>query len=98
MEEISVSQLRDLEDVTVIDVREPDEFAGGHVPGAVNIPLQTVPDSLDRLDPEKPVYVICQHGMRSERAATFLDARGFDTVNVLGGTSAWAAADLPLEN
>jgi rhodanese-related sulfurtransferase len=98
MEEISVSQLHDLDDATVIDVREPDEFAGGHVPGAVNIPLQTVPDSLDRLDPDKPVYVICQHGMRSERAATFLDARGFDTVNVLGGTSAWMAADLPIEH
>lgn len=98
MEEITVSQLRDLDGVTVIDVREPDEFAGGHIPGAVNVPLQTVPDSLESLDPEKPVYVVCQHGMRSERAATFLDSRGFDTVNVLGGTSAWAAADLPLEN
>lgn len=98
MEEISVSQLHDLDDVTVIDVREPDEFAGGHVPGAVNIPLQTVPDSLDRLDADKPVYLICQAGMRSERAATFLDARGFDTVNVLGGTGAWASAGLPLEH
>ncbi|PSL38009.1 rhodanese-related sulfurtransferase [Labedella gwakjiensis] len=98
MDEISVSELHDLDGVTVIDVREPDEFAGGHVPGAVNVPLQTVPDSLDRFDPEKPVYLICQAGMRSERAATFLDARGFDTVNVTGGTSAWASAGLPLEH
>lgn len=98
MHEITVSQLNDLDDVTVVDVREPDEFAGGHVPGAVNIPLQSVPDNLDAFDPEKPVYLICQAGMRSERAATFLDARGFDTVNVQGGTGAWAAAGLPLEN
>ncbi|RUQ98328.1 rhodanese-like domain-containing protein [Labedella endophytica] len=98
MEEITVSQLHDLEGVTVIDVREPDEFTGGHIPGAVNIPLQTVPDNLDAIDADKPVYVVCQHGMRSERAATFLDTRGFDTVNVLGGTSAWMAADLPVEH
>jgi rhodanese-related sulfurtransferase len=98
MEEITVSQLHDLEGVTVIDVREPDEFASGHIPGAVNIPLQTVPDNLDAIDADKPVYVVCQHGMRSERAATFLDTRGFDTVNVLGGTSAWMAADLPVEH
>ena len=98
MEEISVSQLHDLEDVTVVDVREPDEFAGGHVPGAVNIPLQSVPENLDSFDPDKPVYLICQAGMRSERAASYLDARGFDTVNVLGGTGAWASAGLPLEH
>ncbi|WP_243697034.1 rhodanese-like domain-containing protein [Labedella endophytica] len=90
--------MHDLEGVTVIDVREPDEFTGGHIPGAVNIPLQTVPDNLDAIDADKPVYVVCQHGMRSERAATFLDTRGFDTVNVLGGTSAWMAADLPVEH
>lgn len=97
MADISVQDLHDLDGVSVVDVREPDEFASGRVPGAVNIPLQTVPDALDRLDPEKPVYLICQHGVRSERAASFLEGRGFDVVNVLGGTSAWAEAGLPLE-
>jgi rhodanese-related sulfurtransferase len=98
MEEITVSQLRDLDGVAIIDVREPDEYANGHVPGAVNVPLQTVPEAIEQLDPDKPVYLICQHGIRSERAAAFLDSRGFDTVNVLGGTAAWAAADLPLDH
>jgi rhodanese-related sulfurtransferase len=97
MADITVQDLHELDGVTVIDVREPFEFEAGRVPGAVNIPLQTVPDATERLDPEKPVYVICQHGVRSERAASFLESRGFDVVNVLGGTSAWAEAGLPLE-
>jgi rhodanese-related sulfurtransferase len=97
MADITVQELHDLADVTVVDVREPFEFETGRVPGAVNIPLQTVPDSVGQLDADKPVYVICQHGVRSERAASFLESRGFDVVNVLGGTSAWAEAGLPLE-
>lgn len=97
MAEITVQELRELDDIVLVDVREPSEYEAGRVPGAVNVPLQTVPDALDTLDPERPVYLICAHGMRSERAASFLESRGFDTVNVLGGTAAWAEADFPLE-
>ncbi len=97
MAEITVQELHERDGVTVIDVREPFEFEDGHVPGAANVPLQTVPDAVDRLDPDETLYVICQHGVRSERAAGYLESRGFDVVNVVGGTSAWSEAGLPLE-
>jgi rhodanese-related sulfurtransferase len=97
MQEITVQELHELDGVTLIDVREPYEFEGGRVAGAVNVPLQSVPEGADSLDPDQPVYLICQHGMRSERAAAYLESRGFDTVNVSGGTSAWTDAGFPLD-
>jgi rhodanese-related sulfurtransferase len=73
----------------LIDVREPDEYTGGHVPGAVSVPLATVPDQLDLFRGDGPVYVICQGGGRSRRACEFVEAHGVDAVNVAGGTGAW---------
>ncbi|MET0145529.1 MAG: rhodanese-like domain-containing protein [Ilumatobacteraceae bacterium] len=79
----------------VIDVREPDEYEAGHVPGAVLIPLGTVPEHLDAFLGDGPTYVICQAGGRSRRACELVDAGGLDgvrTVNVAGGTGAWIAS------
>lgn len=76
----------------VVDVREPDEYAAGHVPGAVLVPLGTVPDHVDAFTGEGPTYVICKSGGRSMRACEFLAAQGVDgleVVNVAGGTMAW---------
>jgi rhodanese-related sulfurtransferase len=74
----------------VIDVREPQEFAAGHVPGAVNIPLGALPSRLSKLDTAAETYVICQHGNRSRSATKLLLKAGFVQVsNVSGGTSAW---------
>jgi rhodanese-related sulfurtransferase len=75
----------------LIDVREPDEYERGHVPGAVSVPLATVPDQLDVFAGDTPVYVICQAGGRSRRACEFAAAGGIDAVNVDGGTGAWIA-------
>jgi rhodanese-related sulfurtransferase len=75
----------------VIDVREPDEYGRGHVPGAISVPLGTVPDQLDLFRGDGPVYVICQSGGRSLRACEFAEANGIETVNVGGGTGAWIA-------
>lgn len=83
--------------ITLIDVREPHEYAQVHVPGARPIPLANVPDHLDEL-PAGPVYVICQAGGRSLRAAAFLREQGKDAINVAGGTGAWVAAGLPTES
>lgn len=74
---------------TVIDVRQPDEYESGHVPGAVLIPLAEVPDRLGEVPTDEPVYVICQSGGRSRRASEFLVAQGVDATNVAGGTKAW---------
>jgi rhodanese-related sulfurtransferase len=97
--EIDVADLQErLESpgVTLIDVREPDEYEAVHVPGARLVPLRTVPDQLDVIPADDgPVYVICAMGGRSLRAAEFYRAKGIDAVNVAGGTNAWVEAGHP---
>lgn len=78
--------------VPVIDVREPDEYADGHVPGAPLVPLASVPDRVDAFPTSGEVLIICRSGARSGRAAEFLRTQGIDAVNVAGGTLAWIDA------
>lgn len=96
MKSITVQQLRDRDDVPLIDVREADEFAAGHVPGAVNLPMSALGGRLDEL-PDGAFDVICQVGGRSARVVQALEARGYDATNVDGGTGEWAAAGFPIE-
>jgi phage shock protein E len=76
----------------LVDVRRPDEFASGHLPGAVNIEV-TAPDfgsRIAKLDPTKPTYVYCRSGARSASAAGQLTKAGFAHVsNLLGGVLDW---------
>ncbi|MFE1197320.1 rhodanese-like domain-containing protein [Streptomyces olivaceoviridis] len=83
-----------LHELTVIDVRTPSEYAGGHVPGALNIPL----DQLDRALPDirtaaerGDVLVVCASGARSENACRVLAGNGITTATLAGGTAAWTA-------
>ncbi len=92
--EISVTDLPD--DAVLLDVREDDEWEAGHVDGAVHVPLSDVPARLGELPEAEPLYVICRSGNRSGRAVTWLNAQGFDTVNVAGGMKAWASAGKPM--
>lgn len=91
--EIQVRDLSALGEVPVFDVREVDEYANGHVPGAINIPLSTVPDHLDDFNVGPTVYVICQSGGRSGRACEFLSSQpglsSVEFVNIAGGTGGW---------
>ncbi len=81
-----------------IDVRTPEEYSGGHAARAENIPLDTLTTSFDKLEKNEPVYIICQTGNRSKKAAVILKEAGFNNVlNVTGGTVAWQAAGLPME-
>ena len=74
----------------LIDVREPYEFAGGHVKGAVNVPLGTLADKLGRFDANAETYVICQSGHRSGSAVRMLKRAGFESAySVKHGTSGW---------
>jgi len=75
----------------VVDVRTPAEFASGHVPGAINIPLQDLGARSGELSEFKDgeVHLICQSGGRSARAAKLLGGEGYSTVDVKGGTGAW---------
>jgi rhodanese-related sulfurtransferase len=82
----------------LVDVREPEEYAAGHVPGAVNLPQSELASRLDELPRAAAIYVVCQGGMRSTRAAQFLKQMGFaDVVNVAGGTNAWVRAGKAVE-
>lgn len=82
----------------VVDVREPWEYAEGHVPGARPVPLATVPARAGDLPTDRPVYLICAVGARSGQAAAYLARLGLEAVNVEGGTSEWLAAGYPVEH
>ena len=77
------------EGATLIDVRTPEEYAQARVPGARLIPLDQLNGRADEVPQGERVYVICAMGGRSMAAATALNAAGWDTVNVAGGTNAW---------
>lgn len=80
----------------VVDVREPGEYRGGHVPGARLMPLATLPRHLDELPRDRPVYVVCASGHRSGNAADRMCASGVDAYSVAGGTGAWANSGRPV--
>jgi len=93
------AQLRERAALQVVDVRRPAEWASGHVPGAVHVPLDRLEREATRLDPTRPTAVICAGGYRSSAAASLLEQRGFrDLRNVVGGTSAWVAAGYETES
>jgi rhodanese-related sulfurtransferase len=79
-----------------IDVRSASEFAAGHIPGAVNIPLDELEARLGDILAEKPVLLICQSGKRAAMAAELLENRRGEITLLEGGTKAWSAAGLPL--
>jgi rhodanese-related sulfurtransferase len=95
--EIDVETLEELleEGAPLFDVREPDEYTEVHVPGAVLVPLATVPDNLEAFPGEAAVYVICKSGARSGRAVQWLRAQGVEATNVAGGTDAWVRTGKP---
>lgn len=78
--------------VRVIDCREPMEYRAGHVSGAELMPLGRLPEQVNELRGETPVYVICQSGNRSLQAADFLRRAGIEAYSVAGGTGGWVAA------
>jgi rhodanese-related sulfurtransferase len=92
--EVSVDELESAlqSGAPLIDVREVDEYLAGHVPGAVLIPLASVPLALDQFPADRPAYVICRSGARSHRACEFLLDNGLNAVNVAGGTLAWISS------
>ncbi|MBA0902916.1 MAG: sulfurtransferase [Candidatus Nitrotoga sp.] len=76
---------------TLLDVREPWEFQACHIPGAITIPMNDIPDRLSELDVNQPIVCICHHGMRSMQIAVFLEQNGFSKIsNLTGGVHAWA--------
>ena len=92
MQKISAKDLYDklqAEELQLIDVREVDEFTAGHISGAQNLPLSTLPENYRELDKQIPYHIICQKGGRSARACEFLEAKGYQVTNVEGGVEAF---------
>ncbi len=90
--EISVDELTTLVESgsLVIDVREPDEYESGHIPGAILVPLSTVSTNTSEFESEETVYVVCRSGGRSMQACEILHEVGItNVVNVAGGTIGW---------
>lgn len=87
---ISTGELEDLlkkKKITLLDVRTPQEYHGGHIKEARNFPLDQI--HTYQAPKDKTVYVICQSGMRSKRAANVLSKEGYDVINVKGGMMAY---------
>jgi rhodanese-related sulfurtransferase len=80
----------------VLDVREPDEWAAGHVAASVHIPLGELGARLAELPGDRPIVAVCRSGARSGTVTEALGSRGYDVVNLVGGLQAWAAEGLPL--
>jgi rhodanese-related sulfurtransferase len=101
IKQVSVEQANEVvakNNVQFIDVRTVEEYKSGHATKAVNMPLDGLENELAKLDKNKPVYVICQSGKRSQKGSEILNQAGFKEVyNITGGTSAWMGANLPTE-
>jgi rhodanese-related sulfurtransferase len=82
---------------TVIDVREPFEYASGHVPGAISIPMHLVPLRVEEIPTDGDVFVVCAGGNRSWQVCNYLGQRGIEAINVTGGTHAWASAGFAVD-
>jgi rhodanese-related sulfurtransferase len=79
----------------IIDVRTPEEYATGHIAGALNVPIQSLPLAARDLPPG-PVLTACSRGGRASRAADLLDLDGRSAFVIDGGTVAWEGARLPI--
>jgi rhodanese-related sulfurtransferase len=94
--QVPVDELKHLlaeQPLQVVDVRQPGEYAAGHIPGAVNIPLGVLKERLAELDPARPTVSACQGGYRSMAAASLLQRAEFKNLfDLAGGTAAWVNA------
>jgi rhodanese-related sulfurtransferase len=81
LEEFAAAQ----QDGTTVDVRERGEYAQGHVPGAVLVPMSQLASRLGELDRSSRIHVICASGNRSKAMTDLLVAQGFDAVSIAGG-------------
>lgn len=77
------------EKLLIVDVREPDEWASGHIPGAKHIPLGSILQRHKELDPEQEYIIVCRSGGRSSVACEQLEELGYKVVNMPGGMLEW---------
>ena len=81
----------------LVDVRTPEEFKSGHIPGAINIDVQAFGRRMNEIPQNKAVVLYCRSGNRSASAAGMLQRAGYTDIYDLGGIGAWARAGLPIK-
>ncbi len=95
-ETVSPTKAKQAQDAgaVLIDVRESSEYRSGHAPGARHISVQVIERRLGEIPKERQIIVVCQSGMRSQRAAEILSSNGYKVLNVSGGMIGWQRAGL----
>jgi rhodanese-related sulfurtransferase len=99
---VQLPQLINQENAVVVDVCQPEEFRKGHIPAAINIPVDQIKEQLGQLEKfrkkDRPIVLSCRSGQRASRAAAVLRKNEFERVYTLsGGLAAWEKENLPLE-
>lgn len=94
--ELPVTEVPDDADVVLVDVREPEEYVAGHLPGAINLPLGDLGQRWTEIPAHGDVYVVCASGNRSLHAAQSLRQAGVAATSLAGGTKAWLQAGRPV--
>ncbi len=84
-------------DHVLLDVRTPQEFASGHIPGAINISIDELTGRLSEVPQDKPVVLYCRSGNRSNQAAQILDRAGYTQIYDLGGIINWVQQGYPIQ-
>ena len=84
-----IERLNNRENIDVLDVREAQEWVGGHIPVAKHIPLGQLPGRINELNHSKEIVVVCHSGGRSGVACEILSEKGFNVTNMVGGMSSW---------
>lgn len=98
--QIDVATARELsnrDDVLILDVRENDEYAAGHIPGATLVPLGQLASRMSELPKDKTIVAVCRSGNRSGQATELLRQNGFNVHNMQGGMNAWQQAGYEVE-
>ncbi|WP_066912109.1 rhodanese-like domain-containing protein [Millisia brevis] len=85
-----------VESTVLLDVREDDEWALGHAPGAQHIPMTDIPTRFEEIDPDADLYVVCRQGGRSARVAAYLEQVGYEPMVVVDGMVGWQVAGRPV--
>ena len=85
-----VKEFHSTENAVLIDVRTPEEYEQGHIPGSKNVPLQSMGDVRETVPKtDTPLFVYCRSGARSAQAVGFLSGMGYTDVRNIGGILAW---------
>ena len=87
---ISVSELKNLVNINIIDIRSVEKYNNGYIMNAINIPSDRLLINTDKyLDRNKKYYIYCQKGIQSRKICSILSVKRYNVVNVLGGYEAW---------